>query len=59
MSDAAREVLRDMLGTVKIARRDNAMVAELSGIYQGAKYASFGSGGALPALAESPVVILL
>jgi site-specific DNA recombinase len=43
--DAVREVLRDMLGTVRIARRDNALVAELSGIYQGAKYASFGSGG--------------
>jgi len=57
--DAAREVLRDMLGTVQIARRDNALVAELSGIYQGVKYASLGSGGRICALAASPVVISL
>jgi DNA invertase Pin-like site-specific DNA recombinase len=43
--DAAREILRDMLGPIRIARHDGALVAELSGIYQGAKYASFGSGG--------------
>jgi site-specific DNA recombinase len=57
--DAAREVLRDMLGPVRIARRDNTLVAELSGLYQGAQYASFGSGGTLPELELSPVTIPL
>jgi site-specific DNA recombinase len=46
--DAAREILRELLGPVRIVRRDNALAAEISGAYQGAvQYASFGSGGAI------------
>jgi hypothetical protein len=48
--DAAREILREILGPVRVYKRDNAMVAELSGLYHGA-VASFGSGGAIPKLA--------
>ena len=42
--DAAREILRDMLGKVFIRKRENALVAEITGLYQGV-YASTGSGG--------------
>ena len=58
--DAARECLRDLLGPIRIARRENALVAELSGAYQGVvQYASYGSGGRIPLLERQPVIIRL
>ncbi len=43
--DAAREILRDMLGTILIGRQANALVAVISVASQDAKYANSGSGG--------------
>ena len=42
--DAAREILRELMGKVLIRKNENALVAEITGLYQGV-YASTGSGG--------------
>ncbi|MCO5761914.1 MAG: recombinase family protein [Chromatiaceae bacterium] len=42
--DAAREILRDLMGKILIRRNENALVAEITGLYQGV-YSSDGSGG--------------
>ena len=42
--DAAREILRDLMGKIMIRKKENALVAEINGLYQGV-YSSDGSGG--------------
>lgn len=42
--DAARAILKDLIGQVRIVKNEKALVAELTGLYQGL-YANDGSGG--------------
>ena len=58
-TDAAREILRELVGEVSIHARENALEAHITGTYQGVEYANFGSGGRILKIACKPVVIML
>lgn len=56
--DSAREILRDLLGDVRIRHSEQGMVAEVQGL--GAlHYASDGSGGRIQTVAYEPLLIAL
>lgn len=56
-TDAARSILLDLVGKVRIVRHDDTLVAELTGLYRGV-YANDGSGGRIQTIAQMMRVVL-